>query len=85
MGFSAALQGDASHAALLGRQDAELRLLDMMRRVLIARAKCDRDYGAALTQLAHTAAKIDVPNNMLDDSILHKVSNNFVIIFSKCL
>ena len=60
--------------ALLGRQDAELRLLDTMRRVLVARAKCDRDYSAALTQLAHTAAKMDSPDPLLDDSKLHKVS-----------
>ncbi|XP_076040534.1 tyrosine-protein kinase Fer isoform X2 [Oratosquilla oratoria] len=72
MGFSASLQGEASHAALLARQDAELRLLDTMRRVLIARAKCDRDYAAALTQLAHTAAKMDTPDNVMDDSALHK-------------
>ncbi|XP_068219598.1 tyrosine-protein kinase Fer isoform X5 [Palaemon carinicauda] len=72
MGFSGSLQGESSHAALLARQDAELRLLDTMRRVLIARAKCDRDYAAALTQLAHTAAKMDAPDNVLDDSDLHK-------------
>ncbi|KAK3882689.1 hypothetical protein Pcinc_012939 [Petrolisthes cinctipes] len=74
MGFSAALQGESSHAALLTRQDGELRLLDTMRRVLVARAKCDRDYAAALTHLAHTAAKMD--NNdvdgALDQSQLHK-------------
>ncbi|KAG7169971.1 Tyrosine-protein kinase Fer-like [Homarus americanus] len=73
MGFSASLQGETSHAALLARQDAELRLLDTMRRVLVARAKCDRDYAAALTQLAHTAAKMDAPDNVLDDSHLHKL------------
>ncbi|XP_050739542.1 tyrosine-protein kinase Fer-like isoform X4 [Eriocheir sinensis] len=72
MGFSAALQGEESHAALLGRQDAELRLLDTMRRVLVARAKCDREYAAALAQLAHTAAKMDAPDPLLDDSRLHK-------------
>ncbi|XP_069969888.1 tyrosine-protein kinase Fer isoform X3 [Penaeus vannamei] len=72
MGFSASLQGEQSHAALLARQDAELRLLDTMRRVLVARAKCDRDYAAALTQLAHTAAKMDASDNVLDDSDLHK-------------
>ncbi|XP_071513497.1 tyrosine-protein kinase Fer isoform X3 [Panulirus ornatus] len=72
MGFSASLQGETSHAALLARQDAELRLLDTMRRMLVARAKCDRDYAATLTQLAHTAAKMDAPDNILDDSQLHK-------------
>lgn len=73
MGFSSALQGESSHAALLARQDAELRLLDTMRRVLLARAKCDRDYGAALTQLAQTAAKMDQPEAFLEDSLLLKV------------
>ncbi|XP_063846963.1 LOW QUALITY PROTEIN: tyrosine-protein kinase Fer-like [Scylla paramamosain] len=72
MGFSAALQGEMGHAAVLGRQDAELRLLDTMRRILVARAKCDREYSAALTQLARTADKMDSPDPLLDDSKLHK-------------
>ena len=73
MGFSASLQGPSSHVALLGRQDAEVRLLDTMRRVLVARAKCDRDYSSTLMHLAHTAAKMDMPDNVLENSLLHKV------------
>ncbi|KAF2359741.1 SH2 domain [Trinorchestia longiramus] len=78
MGFSASLQGPTSHAALLGRQDAEVRLLDTMRRVLMARAKCDRDYSTALTHLAHTAAKMDLPDNVLEASLLHKAWQTMV-------
>jgi tyrosine-protein kinase Fer len=48
MGFSSNLQSRAAHEALLCRQDAELRLLDTMRRCLATRVKCDREYAVAL-------------------------------------
>ena len=73
MGFSAALQGASSHAALVARQDAELRLLETMKRVVGLRAKCDRDYSLALTQLAQTTAKIDHSDGVLQNSTLLKV------------
>ena len=36
MGFSSSLQGDSAHEALITRQDAELRLLENMKRLSIA-------------------------------------------------
>ena len=48
MGFSSALQGSSSSEALLSRQDAELRLLESMRRCLALRVKADREYSMAL-------------------------------------
>ena len=48
MGFSSSLQGEAAHEALISRQDAELRLLDNMKRCLSLRVKCDREYAIAL-------------------------------------
>ena len=44
MGFSSALQGPASHDAILLRIDAELRLLENMRRCVSLRIKSDRKY-----------------------------------------
>ena len=44
MGFSSALQGSASHEAILIRIDAELRLLENMKRCLGLRIKSDRKY-----------------------------------------
>ena len=44
MGFSSALQGPASHDAILLRIDAELRLLENMKRCLGLRIKSDRKY-----------------------------------------
>ncbi|XP_046392068.1 tyrosine-protein kinase Fer isoform X2 [Ischnura elegans] len=52
MGFSTFLQGKTAHEALLGRQEAELRLMETMRRCLTLRAKCDREYAAALTSVS---------------------------------
>ena len=48
MGFSSSLQGHEAHEALISRQDAELRLLDNMKRCLSLRVKCDREYAIAL-------------------------------------
>ena len=57
MGFSSSLQGPASHEALLARQDAEIRLLENMKRCLGLRIKADREYAVALNSFALQAAK----------------------------
>ena len=44
MGFSSALQGPASHDAILLRIDAELRLLENMRRCVGIRIKSDSKF-----------------------------------------
>ena len=44
MGFSSALQGPASHDAILLRIDAELRLLENMRRCIGIRIKSDSKF-----------------------------------------
>jgi len=59
MGFSSSLQGEAAHEALLTRQDAELRLLDNMKRCLALRIKCDREYAIALNTVVLQAQKMD--------------------------
>lgn len=59
MGFSSALQGQASHDAILIRIDAELRLLENMKRCLGLRVKADREYAIALNSFVLQAAKMD--------------------------
>lgn len=59
MGFSSALQGKSAHDALLTRQDAELRLLEVMKRCLLQKVKCDKDYSIAITAAAQYGLKID--------------------------
>ena len=44
-------QGEAAHEALISRQDAELRLLENMKRCLTLRVKCDREYAIALNSV----------------------------------
>ena len=51
MGFSSSLQGEAAHEALVSRQDAEIRLLENMKRCLNLRVKCDREYAIALNSV----------------------------------
>lgn len=59
MGFSSALQGRAAHDALLVRQDAELRLLDTMKRCLLQKVKCDKEYAIQLATVSQHGLKID--------------------------
>ncbi|XP_055615880.1 tyrosine-protein kinase Fer isoform X3 [Toxorhynchites rutilus septentrionalis] len=59
MGFSSALQGRAAHEALLNRQEAELKLLETMKRCLIQKSKCDKEYAASLTSVTQQGLKID--------------------------
>jgi len=59
MGFSSSLQGETAHEALLARQDAELRLLENMKRCLALRIKCDREYAISLNTLILQAQKMD--------------------------
>lgn len=59
MGFSSALQGRAAHDALLTRQDAEIRLLETMKRCLMQKVKTDKEYAAGLTTAAVQGLKSD--------------------------
>lgn len=59
MGFSTALQGKSAHDALLTRQDAELRLLEVMKRCLLQKVKSDKEYAIALTTASQHGLKID--------------------------
>lgn len=59
MGFSTNLQGRSAHDALLLRQDAELRILETMKRCMISKVRCDREYAVALSAVATQGLKID--------------------------
>lgn len=59
MGFSSAVQGRVAHEAILLRQDAEIRLLDTMKRCLASKVKCDREYALALSSVASQGMKMD--------------------------
>jgi len=59
MGFSSSLQGESAHEALITRQDAELRLLENMKRCVTLRVKCDREYAIALNSVVLQAQKMD--------------------------
>ena len=58
MGFSSSLQGEAAHEALISRQDAELRLVENMKRCLSLRVKCDREYAIALNTVVLQVNKV---------------------------
>ncbi|XP_065349664.1 tyrosine-protein kinase Fer isoform X3 [Cloeon dipterum] len=76
MGFSTELQGQGAHEVLLQRQDAELRLLDTMRRCLASKLKCDREFAQGMAGVAAQATKRDW-NEELPDSTLAKAWCSF--------
>jgi len=76
MGFSSSLQGEAAHEALISRQDAELRLLENMKRCLTLRVKCDREYAIALNSVVLQAQKMDKVE--LAGSLVAKCWSTFV-------
>ncbi|XP_011864420.1 PREDICTED: tyrosine-protein kinase Fps85D isoform X3 [Vollenhovia emeryi] len=59
MGFSTSLQGQASHEALLARQDTEIKLLETMRRCLTMKIKSDREYASTISSLTVQGKKIE--------------------------
>nr|XP_018904229.1 PREDICTED: tyrosine-protein kinase Fer isoform X2 [Bemisia tabaci] len=59
MGFSVNLPGRTAHEALLNRQDAELRLLETIKRCIANKVKCDREWAQTLSSVASAGNKID--------------------------
>ncbi|XP_049285564.1 tyrosine-protein kinase Fer-like isoform X1 [Anopheles funestus] len=70
MGFSSALQGRAAHDALLNRQEAELKLLEIMKRCLVQKAKCDREYSVSLAAVTQQGLKIDRSDDLQGSHIM---------------
>ncbi|XP_055381518.1 tyrosine-protein kinase Fer isoform X2 [Condylostylus longicornis] len=69
MGFSSALQSRAAHEAIIGRQEAELRLMELMKRSIQMKAKCDREYAVSLAGVAQQGLKIDRADELQDSQI----------------
>ncbi|XP_037947178.1 tyrosine-protein kinase Fer isoform X4 [Teleopsis dalmanni] len=69
MGFSSALQGRAAHEALIVRQDAELRLMETMKRSIQMKAKSDKEYAISLSAVAQQGLKIDRADEMQGSQI----------------
>lgn len=59
MEFSSNLQGQASHEALLNRQDAEIKLLDVMRKCIAAKIKSDKEYASNISSLSLQGKKFE--------------------------
>lgn len=56
-GGNATVQGQPEFEALVGRQDAEIRLLEVMRRCVTSKLKCDREYAASLSAVCAQGLK----------------------------
>ncbi|XP_066594620.1 tyrosine-protein kinase Fer isoform X1 [Prorops nasuta] len=69
MGFSTSLQGQASHEALLARQEAEIKLLETMRRCLTTKVKSDREYASTICSLTTQGKKIERSEELIGSLI----------------
>lgn len=56
-GGNATSQGRPEYEALVGRQEAEIRLLEAMRRCVTSKLKCDREYAASLSAVCAQGLK----------------------------
>lgn len=70
MGFSTSLQGQASHEALLARQDAEIKLLETMRRCLTTKVKSDREYASTISSFTTQGKKIERSEDLVGSLIV---------------
>lgn len=59
MGYASNGAVRGPHEALLARQDAELRLMEAMKRSIQAKMKSDREYALALSAAAAQGQKMD--------------------------
>ncbi|KAL5020316.1 hypothetical protein ScPMuIL_003208 [Solemya velum] len=59
MGFGTDLQGKKSHEALLRLQDAEIKLLENIKRCITIKAECDKKYAASLATMVQQAQKLE--------------------------
>lgn len=57
MGGNATGQGQPEYEALVGRQEAEIRMLEVMRRCVTSKLKCDREYAASLSAVCAQGVK----------------------------
>lgn len=73
MTFGTELQATSSHEALLKRQDAEIRLLEALKKFVTQRVKCDKDYINALNGIVSAAQKFDCSD--IDGTV-----NNVIIL-----
>ena len=80
MGFSSSLQGEAAHEALIARQDAELRLVENMKRCLTLRVKCDREYAIALNTVV-----LQVGRTLVEEIYIFRLQIFFFLILNKSI
>lgn len=59
MTFASELQGWSSHKALIAVQDFEIGLLENVKKCLLQRIKCDREYTGSLSAVISSAQKQD--------------------------
>ncbi|XP_022701492.1 tyrosine-protein kinase Fer-like isoform X3 [Varroa jacobsoni] len=78
MGFASDLQGFESHDALLNVQDAEIELLEHLRRCVQIKVKADREYSLAMTSMFVQAGKLNGNLEELRGSLIKKAWDTIV-------
>lgn len=69
MVLSSLVQGQGAHEALLNRQDFELRLIDIIKKSLQSKVKCDKEYSSALLGVITHGQKVEGDEDFLGSVI----------------
>ncbi|XP_003745932.1 tyrosine-protein kinase Fer [Galendromus occidentalis] len=78
MGFANDLQGFQSHDALLNVQDAEIELLEHIRRCVQIKVKADREYSLAMTSMFAQAGRLESSTEELRGSLIKQAWDTVV-------
>lgn len=70
MGVSVHFQDKEVHDGLICRQDAEIRLLEIMKKCITNKIKCDRDYATAVSSVAYQGQKFDRLDDIKNSNVL---------------
>lgn len=64
MGFPVAWQSRINHDSIVAKQDFQMRLLETIRKTILQRVRCSREYANALTSsISQFGAKVDKPDD----------------------
>jgi len=84
MSFGTELQSRSAHEALIATQDAEIHVLETIKKSITQRIKCDRDYAVALSAIVTGAQKQDTTSSGLQTHMV-RPSIYCVLIYYVCI
>lgn len=80
------VQGQAWHESLLGRQDAEIKLLETMKRCLATKVKSDKEYASSISSLTQQGKKIERSEDLFGSLITQvHIIEKLLLFIHQCI